>query len=172
VVARTLAGRNRCARRRPRSNQHPAKPALQASARLRKNAAYFRINYLIVLLASVALGFLMHPSSLFVLGALLIGWVYVFAVRSGPLVINGRELRWGGRHGGGRDGGGWEPLAGLDRAAGAWLGAAGRRCLCFGGVSAGAAASNTCVRPPAPGWATEELEHSQSRRPLSVSGRR
>ncbi|KIY96207.1 PRA1 family protein B6 [Monoraphidium neglectum] len=64
----------------------------EASARLRKNAAYFRINYLIVLLASVALGFLMHPSSLFVLGALLIGWVYVFAVRSGPLVINGREL--------------------------------------------------------------------------------
>lgn len=64
----------------------------EASARLRKNAAHFRVNYLIILLASVAGGFLMHPSSLFVLGALLAGWVYVFAVHTGPLVLNGREL--------------------------------------------------------------------------------
>lgn len=46
-----------------------------------------------VLASSIALGFLMHPSSLFVLGALLLGWVYMFAVRTGPLVVNGRELR-------------------------------------------------------------------------------
>ena len=65
----------------------------QATARLRKNAAYFRTNYAMVLLGSVAAGFLMHPSSLFVLAALVVGWVYVFAVRTGPLVINGRELR-------------------------------------------------------------------------------
>ncbi|GBF89041.1 prenylated Rab receptor [Raphidocelis subcapitata] len=71
-----------------------AKPAniSEATARLRKNASYFRVNYLVVLMSSVGLGFLMHPSSLFVLAALLVGWVYVFAVRSGPLVINGREL--------------------------------------------------------------------------------
>ena len=49
------------------------------------------------MLTSVALSFLMHPSSLFVLGALLVGWVYVFAVRTGPLVINGRELRCAAR---------------------------------------------------------------------------
>ena len=71
-----------------------APPLPQATARLRKNASYFRVNYLVVLMSSVGLGFLMHPSSLFVLAALLVGWVYVFAVRSGPLVINGRELRW------------------------------------------------------------------------------
>lgn len=59
---------------------------------MRKNAAYFRTNYLMVMMSSVVLGFLMHPSSLFVLGALVVGWVYVFALRSGPLVINGREL--------------------------------------------------------------------------------
>lgn len=71
-----------------------AKPAnlSEASARLRKNAAYFRVNYLIVLMGTVAMGFVMNPSSLFVLGALLVGWVYVFAVRTGPLVVNGREL--------------------------------------------------------------------------------
>lgn len=81
----------------------------QATARLRKNASYFRVNYLILLLSSVGLGFLMHPSSLFVLAAVAVGWVYVFAVRSGPLVINGRELRCvcvgGGRAG--ANGGGW-----------------------------------------------------------------
>jgi hypothetical protein len=64
----------------------------EATARLRKNAAYFRTNYLMVLVGSVGVGFLMHPSSLFVLAALLVGWVYVFAVRTGPLVVNGREL--------------------------------------------------------------------------------
>ncbi|KAI8471910.1 MAG: prenylated rab acceptor family protein [Monoraphidium minutum] len=71
-----------------------ARPAnlTEASARLRRNAAYFRTNYGMVLLAAVAVSFAMNPSSLFVLGALLVGWVYVFAVRTGPLVINGREL--------------------------------------------------------------------------------
>ena len=49
-----------------------------------------------VLMGSVALSFLMHPASLFVLAALLVGWVYAFALRTGPIVINGRELRWGG----------------------------------------------------------------------------
>lgn len=71
-----------------------ARPAdiSEASARLRKNAAYFRVNYAMVLLGSVALSFLMHPASLFVLAALMVGWVYVFALRAGPLVVNGREL--------------------------------------------------------------------------------
>ena len=71
-----------------------AKPAslAEATARLRKNAAYFRTNYALVMAGSVALGFLMHPSSLFVLAALVAGWVYAFAVRSGPIVVNGREL--------------------------------------------------------------------------------
>lgn len=49
------------------------------------------------MMGSVALSFLMHPASLFVLAALLIGWVYVFALRTGPLVINGREIRCGPR---------------------------------------------------------------------------
>lgn len=71
---------------------------LQASARLRKNAAYFRTNYIIVLTTSILLSFLMHPSSLLVLGLLSAAWVYLLALRTGPVVINGRELRWGQDH--------------------------------------------------------------------------
>ncbi|KAI8464691.1 MAG: prenylated rab acceptor family protein [Monoraphidium minutum] len=71
-----------------------ARPAnlAEATARLRKNAAYFRVNYVMTLLVAVALGFALNPSSLFVLGALMVGWTYVFAIRTGPLAINGREL--------------------------------------------------------------------------------
>lgn len=65
----------------------------EAASRLRKNAGYFRINYLIVILLTVAGTFLTHPSSLFVLAFLLASWVYMFAIKQGPLVINGKELR-------------------------------------------------------------------------------
>jgi hypothetical protein len=65
----------------------------EAANRLRKNAGYFKINYLIVILLTVAGTFLTHPSSLFVLAFLLASWVYLFAIRQGPLVINGKELR-------------------------------------------------------------------------------
>lgn len=67
---------------------------VQAASRLRKNAAYFRINYLIVTSLTVAAAFVLNPQSLFVLGFLMAGWVYMFAVRQGPLVISGREIRW------------------------------------------------------------------------------
>jgi hypothetical protein len=83
----------------PLSHTPLTPPPPQATARLRKNAAYFRTNYLIVLLSSIAVGFLMHPSSLFMLGGLVVGWIYVFALRTGPLVINGRELRCDGAGG-------------------------------------------------------------------------
>jgi hypothetical protein len=65
----------------------------EAAGRLRKNAGYFKINYLIVILMTVAVTFLTHPSSLLVLGFLAASWVYVFAIRQGPLVISGKELR-------------------------------------------------------------------------------
>ncbi|KAF6263896.1 PRA1 family protein-domain-containing protein [Scenedesmus sp. NREL 46B-D3] len=64
----------------------------EAAGRLRKNAGYFKINYLIVILLTVAITLLTHPSSLLVLGSLAASWVYVFAIRQGPLVINGKEL--------------------------------------------------------------------------------
>jgi hypothetical protein len=57
--------------------------------------AYFKVNYLILALSSVAIAFITHPGSLFVLAALIASWLYVFVVRTGPLEINGRTLRCG-----------------------------------------------------------------------------
>ena len=51
------------------------------------------MNYLIVMLLSVAGAFVYHPTSLFALAFLAASWVYVFAIRQGPLNINGRDLR-------------------------------------------------------------------------------
>ena len=64
----------------------------QATGRLRKNLAYFRVNYAAATAATVALAFVSHPSSLMVLAALSLAWVYVFALHQGPVVVNGRSL--------------------------------------------------------------------------------
>ncbi|KAG1669309.1 hypothetical protein FOA52_014870 [Chlamydomonas sp. UWO 241] len=63
-----------------------------ALTRVKKNLAYFRINYFVVLLATCAVTFVMNPSSLFVLGLLLAGWIYVLFLRTSPLEIGGRTL--------------------------------------------------------------------------------
>ena len=52
------------------------------------------MNYLIVVLATTVATFLLHPSSLFVLAALLGAWVYLLLIRKEPVVIGGRQLRW------------------------------------------------------------------------------
>eukprot|EP01024_Parvocaulis_polyphysoides_P016765 TRINITY_DN1744_c1_g1_i4.p1 TRINITY_DN1744_c1_g1~~TRINITY_DN1744_c1_g1_i4.p1 ORF type:complete len:192 (-),score=20.08 TRINITY_DN1744_c1_g1_i4:80-577(-) len=64
----------------------------EATARLKRNAAYFRVNYLIVVAITVLICFLMSPSSLLILCALLAAWIYVFIVRAGPFVIGGRTF--------------------------------------------------------------------------------
>ncbi len=67
----------------------------QATQRLRKNAAYFRINYLILMLCVTFITLLMNPTSLLVLGFLTAGWSYLFVVRTAPIVIGGRTFRCG-----------------------------------------------------------------------------
>lgn len=67
---------------------------LQATGRLRKNAAYFRVNYLIFVGLVTAICFCLHPTSLFVVGFLAMAWVYLFVVRQSPIVIGGRTFRW------------------------------------------------------------------------------
>ncbi|KAG2489999.1 hypothetical protein HYH03_011466 [Edaphochlamys debaryana] len=64
----------------------------EATSRLRKNANYFKVNYLIVMLLTTALTFVMHPSSLLVLALLAGSWIYVFLVRTAPLQLGGRTL--------------------------------------------------------------------------------
>lgn len=64
----------------------------EAITRARKNWFYFRINYSIILTGVVALSLIFNPGALFFLLALLAGWVYLYLIRSEPLVINGRTF--------------------------------------------------------------------------------
>lgn len=86
----------------------------QATARVRKNVAYFKVNYLIWAATVLAISLLTKPSSLIVLSgapqptlpvlqsphpkrtffpALGAAWAYVFVVRGdAPLVVGGRAL--------------------------------------------------------------------------------
>jgi hypothetical protein len=72
-----------------------SKPATmqEAVSRLRRNAGYFRVNYLIVAVLTIAGSFITHPSSLLVLVGLAALWVYMFALKQGPLVLGDREFR-------------------------------------------------------------------------------
>lgn len=71
-----------------------SKPATmqEAVSRLRRNAGYFRVNYLIVAVLTIAGSFITHPSSLLVLVGLAALWVYMFALKQGPLVLGDREF--------------------------------------------------------------------------------
>lgn len=77
----------------PSTSHHAQRPPPQALGRIKKNTAYFRVNYLLVALTSCVVTFALHPSSLFVLGLLLGMWVYLLLIRQQPVVINGRQLR-------------------------------------------------------------------------------
>lgn len=68
-------------------------PTLQAGSRLKKNLAYFRINYLVVLLLITVVCMALNPTSLLVLAGLAVGWMYLFVLRATPLVIGGRTIR-------------------------------------------------------------------------------
>merc|ERR1711966_125415 len=62
----------------------------EATSRIRKNIAYFKVNYVLFVLMTLMLCLLTHPMSLFMLMALGTAWVYLFVVRTEPLVIQGR----------------------------------------------------------------------------------
>lgn len=71
-----------------------AKPSgmAEATGRMRKNVAYFKVNYGIVGLGTTALVMFLNPWSLIVLAFLALVWAYSYIVRSTPFVIGGREL--------------------------------------------------------------------------------
>ncbi|KAJ7950050.1 PRA1 family protein [Quillaja saponaria] len=66
----------------------------EATLRIRKNYAYFRVNYLSVMALILAFSLLSHPFSLLVLIGLLSSWLflYVFRPSDQPLVILGRPF--------------------------------------------------------------------------------
>ena len=65
---------------------------MQALTRIKKNSAYFRVNYLLVMLATCAATFALHPTALIVLGLVLAGWIWALFIRTTPIVISGRTL--------------------------------------------------------------------------------
>lgn len=64
----------------------------EATTRLRKNFAYFKINYLIVIVLTLMVCMLMNPGSLLVLFTLLAAWLYIFVIRTTPLSIGNHTI--------------------------------------------------------------------------------
>lgn len=66
---------------------------MQGLSRIRKNTAYFKVNYLLVMLTTCAVTLVMNPSSLLVLALLMAAWLYMLFIRTQPVVLWGRQLR-------------------------------------------------------------------------------
>ncbi|XP_073149944.1 PRA1 family protein B4-like [Henckelia pumila] len=67
----------------------------EATLRIRKNYQYFRINYLTVVTAVLAISLLTNPFSLILLAGLLAGWMFLYLFRQSsdpPLVVFGRQF--------------------------------------------------------------------------------
>eukprot|EP00951_Prasinocladus_malaysianus_P006027 scaffold42586_cov48-Prasinocladus_malaysianus.AAC.1 len=71
-----------------------SKPAdlSEATGRLRTNFAYFRNNYIVLMAITTMLVILMNPSSLIVIASLAASWIYMFAIRTSPVMIGERAL--------------------------------------------------------------------------------
>ncbi|PKU76149.1 PRA1 family protein B2-like [Dendrobium catenatum] len=65
-----------------------------ANSRVRKNFAYFRVNYLALIAAVLVLSLITHPASLVILLGLLASWcfLYLFRPSDPPLVLFGRSF--------------------------------------------------------------------------------
>ncbi|XP_060176380.1 PRA1 family protein B4-like [Lycium barbarum] len=65
-----------------------------ATLRIRKNYTYFRTNYLSLLAFVLAFSLITNPFSLFLLSALLAGWLFLYLFRPSdpPLVLFGRQF--------------------------------------------------------------------------------
>ncbi|CAI9779196.1 unnamed protein product [Fraxinus pennsylvanica] len=67
----------------------------EATLRIRKNYAYFRINYISIVTVVLAISLLTNPLSLFLLAGLLAAWLFLYIFRSSsdpPLTILGRQF--------------------------------------------------------------------------------
>mmetsp|Transcript_1784 Transcript_1784/g.5190 ORF Transcript_1784/g.5190 Transcript_1784/m.5190 type:complete len:215 (+) Transcript_1784:128-772(+) len=73
------------------SFQRPATLS-EATGRVRRNLAYFRVNYLVCMVLTTAVVMVMNPSSLIVLASLAAAWLYVFVFRTAPIMWGDRVL--------------------------------------------------------------------------------
>ena len=102
-VRRSLADRRSWSELIDRSAFSRPESTSEAISRIRKNLSYFRVNYMAVIAAVLAVSLFTNPVSLLVLLGLLAGWcfLYLFRPTDTPLVILGRHLS------------DWETLLGL-----------------------------------------------------------
>ncbi|XP_042414864.1 PRA1 family protein F3-like [Zingiber officinale] len=69
----------------------PANSTL-AAARFPRNVAYFRSNYVLAVLAVLAVSLLWHPVALAALVALAAAWIFLFFGRDQPILLFGRSV--------------------------------------------------------------------------------
>ena len=77
-----------------RSSMSRPESLAEAYSRIRKNASYFRVNYVTLIALALALSLVTHPFSLLVLLSLLAAWsvLYLFRPSDQPLVLFGRSF--------------------------------------------------------------------------------
>lgn len=63
-----------------------------ATSRIRKNGAHFRLNYALLFTAVLALTLISNPVSLFLLCGLLAAWIFAYLIRTTPLILFNRTF--------------------------------------------------------------------------------
>ncbi|PKA50686.1 PRA1 family protein B4 [Apostasia shenzhenica] len=93
-ISRSLSDRRHWSELIDRSAFSRPESLSEATSRLRKNFAYFRVNYISVIAAVLAVSLITNPVSLLVLLGLLASWCFLYLLRPAdpPLVLCGRTL--------------------------------------------------------------------------------